>query len=124
MTGTLSAEALATRYAALRVAVVPLRFGAGVKLKVVEALQQGLPVVTTPVGAQGLPGLSEILPVSEEPEAIAAALLRLLTDDAAWLRQSLAQSAYAEARFSEAAMQDSLLSAFGAVGPRYAERAA
>jgi hypothetical protein len=29
-----------------------------VKLKVVEALSAGLPLVTTPVGAQGLPGLS------------------------------------------------------------------
>ncbi len=38
-----------------RVAIIPLRQGAGVKLKVVEALREGLPLVTTPVGARGLP---------------------------------------------------------------------
>ena len=46
---------LAAAYARARVAVVPLRCGAGVKLKVVEALRDGVPLVTTPVGAQGLP---------------------------------------------------------------------
>lgn len=112
VTGSLSAEALAGHYAAARVAVVPLRFGAGVKLKVVEALQQGLPLVTTPIGAQGLPGLSAILPVAADPAALAAEIVRLFRDDAAWLRQSAAQSAYAERHFSEAVLQASILSAF------------
>lgn len=39
------------------VVVVPLRIGGGVKVKVTEALQQGCCVVTTPIGAQGIPGL-------------------------------------------------------------------
>jgi glycosyltransferase involved in cell wall biosynthesis len=112
VTGSLSAEALAGHYAAARVAVVPLRFGAGVKLKVVEALQQGLPLVTTPIGAQGLPGLPAILPVAADPAALAAEILRLFRDDAAWLRQSAAQSAYAERHFSKAVLQESILSAF------------
>ena len=43
-------------YRSSRVAVVPLRYGAGVKLKVVEALREGPALVTTPTGAQGLPG--------------------------------------------------------------------
>ena len=42
-------------YAKARVALVPLRFGAGIKLKMVEALREGVPAVSTPVGAQGLP---------------------------------------------------------------------
>jgi glycosyltransferase involved in cell wall biosynthesis len=36
------------------VSVAPLRYGAGMKGKVVEAMSQGLPVVTTSVGAQGM----------------------------------------------------------------------
>jgi glycosyltransferase involved in cell wall biosynthesis len=35
--------------------LMPLRFGSGVKIKVIEALARGLPVVTTPLGAEGLP---------------------------------------------------------------------
>jgi len=42
-------------YAAHLVAVIPLRFGGGVKGKVVEALWHGLPVITTEVGAEGIP---------------------------------------------------------------------
>lgn len=37
------------------VAVVPLRSGSGTKLKILEYLASGTPVVTTPVGAEGLP---------------------------------------------------------------------
>ena len=36
------------------VSVAPLRFGAGMKGKVGEAMSEGLPVVTTPIGAQGM----------------------------------------------------------------------
>ena len=41
-------------YDELRVAIAPLRFGAGVKLKTVQALQHGVPVVSTKVGAEGV----------------------------------------------------------------------
>ncbi|MGC8477724.1 MAG: glycosyltransferase, partial [Acetobacteraceae bacterium] len=54
--GWVSDTELAGLYAAARVAVVPLRYGAGVKGKVVEAMRLGVPVVTTPIGAEGLEG--------------------------------------------------------------------
>jgi len=119
VTGFLSDTELAARYASARMAVVPLRFGAGVKLKIVEALREGLPLVTTPTGVQGLPGLVDIVRVHEQPAAFAQAVLDLLENDAAWIRQSLAQTAYAKARFSEAAMRDSLLGAFRQAAERH-----
>ncbi|HHW4679626.1 MAG TPA: glycosyltransferase [Xylella sp.] len=39
---------------ACRISLAPLRFGAGVKGKVSQALSYGLPVVTTPIGAEGM----------------------------------------------------------------------
>ena len=39
----------------VRLNVVPLRFGAGVKGKIIESVYQKLPVITTPVGAEGIP---------------------------------------------------------------------
>jgi glycosyltransferase involved in cell wall biosynthesis len=45
---------LASLYDSVRVAVVPTRYGAGVKTKTVEALQYGVPVVATTIGAEGL----------------------------------------------------------------------
>jgi glycosyltransferase involved in cell wall biosynthesis len=38
----------------MQIALLPLRLGAGIKIKVLEAMAAGLPVVTTPVGAEGI----------------------------------------------------------------------
>jgi glycosyltransferase involved in cell wall biosynthesis len=46
---------LAPLYAKARLAVAPLRFGAGLKGKVLEAWAHGLPCVLTPIAAEGLP---------------------------------------------------------------------
>jgi len=100
-------------YAMARVAVVPLRHGAGVKRKVVEALREGLPLVTTPVGAQGLPGLTAVAAVCGTAETIAAALVALLGDDGLWEDRSAAGIAYARANFSDATLRASLCRAMG-----------
>lgn len=104
---------LRAAYARARVAVVPLRCGAGVKLKVVEALVEGVPLVTTPVGAQGLPGIWQVVAVTEDPTPFAAAVVGLLRDDAAWGRSCAAQLAFGRARFSGDAVGDTLLDALG-----------
>jgi GT2 family glycosyltransferase/glycosyltransferase involved in cell wall biosynthesis len=102
---------LAAWYARARVAVIPLTFGAGVKLKVVEALREGLPVVTTDIGAEGLPGVRDIAFVCNDADGFAAATCLLLQDDALWARRATDQIAYARAHFSEAALRQSLLQA-------------
>jgi GT2 family glycosyltransferase/glycosyltransferase involved in cell wall biosynthesis len=108
-----SDDELAAWYARARVAVIPLTFGAGVKLKVVEAMKEGLPLVTTTVGAEGLPEIDRIASVCNDTVGFAAATCRLLTDDAAWSAQAARQIAFAESRFSEAALRDALLRAVG-----------
>ncbi len=110
VTGYVDDAELSRRYGVARVAVVPLRYGAGIKGKVVEALQQGLPLVTTGVGAQGLAGLAEVCQVADEADRMADALLRLLEDDAAWSCASAAGAAYAQSRFSRQALSASLCS--------------
>ncbi|HET6308834.1 MAG TPA: glycosyltransferase [Rhodopila sp.] len=108
---------LAAAYDRARVAVVPLRYGAGVKFKVVEALRAGLPLVTTPAGAQGLPGLSQVVAVEDDAALFAAAVVRLLRDDAAWEHCSRQQIAFVQTRFSRRAMTASLLAALQAPAP-------
>jgi glycosyltransferase involved in cell wall biosynthesis len=54
--GFVSDDELKNLYNSSRIAVVPLRYGAGVKGKTVEALFYGIPVVTTSYGTEGLPG--------------------------------------------------------------------
>ena len=111
VTGFVDDAELQRRYAQARVAVVPLRYGAGVKSKVVEALQQGLPLVTTSVGAQGLPGVEATSAIADDEAALADHLLRLLDDDAAWLQQSRLGAAYARTHFSRETLRTQLASA-------------
>ncbi len=37
----------------------PIRFGGGIKVKILQALAFGLPVITTPIGAEGIEGLTD-----------------------------------------------------------------
>ena len=63
-----------------RVAVVPLLTGSGTRLKILEAWAAGLPVVSTTIGAEGLPVRDgETVLLADGAEAFAAAVTRLLT---------------------------------------------
>jgi hypothetical protein len=85
-----------------RVFVAPLRYGAGMKGKVGQSLAHGLPVVATPVGAEGM-GLEDgiHLLIAEDPAAFAAQVLRLLRDDALWSRLQTEGRSLIEATLSE-----------------------
>ena len=106
-----SDAALNERYRHARVAVVPLRCGAGVKLKAVEALRDGVPLVTTPVGAQGLPGIGDVAYVCGDAASFGDAVCALLLDDGLWQRRCAGQIAYAREMFSEAAFRQSVMQA-------------
>ena len=83
------ARDLAAMLARARVAVAPMRYGAGLKLKTVEAMAHGVPVVSTALGAEGLGGTERLhLLVADEPHEIAAAIAALLADDELWRRLS------------------------------------
>ncbi|MBR5247333.1 MAG: glycosyltransferase [Lachnospiraceae bacterium] len=78
--GFVSEEELERLYKHCRVAVVPLRYGAGVKGKVVEALYYGLPIVTTSVGAEGIAGIQEAAIVKDSEENLIQAICDLYED--------------------------------------------
>lgn len=109
VTGNVPDAALRALYAGARAAAVPLLSGAGVKLKVVEALREGLPLVTTAIGAQGLPQLRLVADVTDDPTAFARALAAVLLDDALWQDRCAAQLAYAADRFGRDRLRRSLL---------------
>ena len=68
-----------------RISLAALRFGAGLKGKLTEAMQCGTPTVTTSLGAEGMQGE---LPwngfIENNPEAFAAAAIKLYTTKALW----------------------------------------
>jgi GT2 family glycosyltransferase/SAM-dependent methyltransferase len=84
VTGFVSDAELDERYASTRVVVAPLRFGGGMKGKVIESLRHGVPCVTTPAGVQGLAGTDTFLPPQADARAFADRVLLLLEDDDAW----------------------------------------
>jgi GT2 family glycosyltransferase/glycosyltransferase involved in cell wall biosynthesis len=68
-----------------RVALAPLRYGAGVKGKINQAMAHGLPVVATAMAAEGMhlrDGVDVL--VADAPQAFAAAVVRLHGDAALW----------------------------------------
>jgi O-antigen biosynthesis protein len=78
-------EDLEPLLAEARASVAPLRYGAGMKGKVTQALSVGLPVVTTTIGAEGL-GLvdGEHALVADDPGGFAQRILKVVRDDALW----------------------------------------
>lgn len=63
--------------------IVPLRIGGGTRLKIYEAMAMEKPMVSTTVGAEGLPVRDGVeLLLADEPQSFAAAVVRLMTDEA------------------------------------------
>jgi len=61
--------------------IVPLRIGGGTRLKIFEAMAMGKAVVSTTVGAEGLPVVNgEHLLLADEPRSFARAIVRLIRD--------------------------------------------
>jgi sugar transferase (PEP-CTERM/EpsH1 system associated) len=100
-------------YRQTRVCVVPLRAGAGTRLKILEAMALGRPVVSTTVGCEGLEvGDGDHLHVADEPAAFARQVVRLLR--ARPLREALAARArrLVEERYAWPVIGDRLLGVY------------
>ena len=98
--GFVSDEELEKLYSESRIVAVPLRYGAGVKGKVVEALHYGCPIVTTSVGAEGIEGAEEVMAIADEPAAFAARLTELYKDTDALREMSIKASGYSDSHNS------------------------
>jgi sugar transferase (PEP-CTERM/EpsH1 system associated) len=73
--------------AAGSVYIVPLRIGGGTRLKIFEAMGMAKAVVSTTIGAEGLPVTNgRDIAIADEAAAFAAAIVRLIRDDAARTR--------------------------------------
>lgn len=86
--GKISRSDLEKHYSQCRLFVAPLRYGAGIKGKVLEALSFQLPVVTTECGAEGLPDASKIMKIADDPQKIADHIINIYKDQTLWLQLS------------------------------------
>lgn len=64
------------------VSIVPLRIGGGTRIKIFESMAAGVPVVSTSIGAEGLPlRHGEHILMAEKPNAFASEVLKLLNNE-------------------------------------------
>jgi glycosyltransferase involved in cell wall biosynthesis len=88
--------------------------GAGLKIKNVEALASGLPLVTTGEGARGIADVAgDAFLVADDPDAFASACLRLLDDVSLRTRVAARALQVARERFSPQACFAPLLDWIG-----------
>lgn len=80
--------------------VAPLRVGGGTRLKLLEAMMMGVPIVSTTVGAEGFPVVhGQELILADEPEQFAQEILDLLASPARRVRLGAAGRIFAQANY-------------------------
>jgi hypothetical protein len=94
-----------------------MRFGSGIKIKLLDTIAAGLPFVTTPVGAEGLP-LGPLRPnlVAEEPAALANLVHALNTDEQLWGRAQRGLLDIARNSFDRGTFRRTLVEAMSHLG--------
>ena len=93
-----------------RLSVAPLRFGGGTKLKVIDTLASGTPLVTTSIGAEGLGIINEHHAlIADAPAGFADAILCLLSNDESAKRLADAGMRLAEERYGWDSIRDGLV---------------
>ena len=98
--GFVSEEELKELYEKVRLVVVPLRYGAGVKGKVIEALYYNDPVITTSVGAEGIDNSYNQMLVADEPGDFVEKCVNLYNDKEALKAMSKAADDYVRNKHS------------------------
>jgi hypothetical protein len=99
-----------------RVLLAPLRYGAGLKGKLLDAMRYGTPNVTTPVGAEGMQGELEWSGlIANDAAGIAAAAVKLYTDQELWEQSRKNGIRIIKTNFSKSEHEKRLLKAVSAL---------
>lgn len=99
--GHINDDQLARIYQRCKLAIVPLRYGAGVKGKAIEALHQGIPMVSTAIGLEGITGINGIYKAFNTASEFAAEVIDLYSDNERLATLSKLGRSFAAAHFSK-----------------------
>lgn len=99
--GYIADDELEKLYTTCKIAVIPLRYGAGVKGKTVEAMRYGIPLVTTSFGVEGLPGDFSFLKITNESQSFANLIIDMYHDELVLSEISSKSTQYIRDNFTE-----------------------
>lgn len=99
--GFVTDEELRNLYASVKMVIVPLRYGAGIKGKVIEGMRYGVPVLTTSVGSEGIEGAEEVLEICDSADEIVESILFLYENNELLCEMSAKERKFVEENYSE-----------------------
>ena len=97
--GYVNDKELKNLYGNARIAIIPLRYGAGVKGKTVEAMYYGVPVVSTSFGIEGMPDIQEIINPMDDAKQFAAEVIKMYNDESLLKLMGEKETAYIKKHF-------------------------
>jgi glycosyltransferase involved in cell wall biosynthesis len=110
-------------YSRSTVCVVPLRAGGGTRLKILEAMALGRPVVSTTIGCEGLDVVDgEHLLIADNPEQFAEKIIHLLKDKAFYQSIVLNARQLVVDKYDWDVIAEQLLDLYDKMGPQRASR--
>ncbi|MCO5230783.1 MAG: glycosyltransferase family 4 protein [Chitinophagales bacterium] len=99
-------------YTKCKVFISPLRFGSGIKVKVMNALYRGIPTVSTTIGAEGLKVVNaNSMMVTDEAQQFADDTLQLLENKELWEKISFHSRQLAEELYTWKSVFDKVIQA-------------
>lgn len=98
--GYVSEQELQRLYDSCRLVVAPLRYGAGIKGKIIEAMYNGVPIVTTSVGAEGIQECEKILFINDDADEMATTINELYDNAKLLKMRSLSEQDYIKKNYS------------------------
>ena len=109
-------EDLEAFFGKIRLSVAPLRYGAGLKGKVISSLSYGVPVVATRIATEGSGFVDgEHLMVADDADLMAERIVQVYSDAALWARLSRNGLAYFISAFSVDVVASKLRDMFDAL---------
>jgi GT2 family glycosyltransferase len=102
-----------------RVFIAPLRFGAGIKGKVGEAMARGIPVVTTAIGAEGFGATHGVdIMLADDPASFAEAITQLYSNSELWQRLATNSRLLIKKHFTPEVIAETINRSIREVGPQ------
>ena len=106
--GFVSDAELDAYYQSCKLSVIPLRYGAGVKGKLIEAMYNQLPSVITPVAAEGIPEIENHVLIANDARQFADYIHLLYTNEKKWQEYSLKGRSLIKKFFSEKSASETM----------------